>query len=315
MNSRSGDYVNRINKVIDYIESNLNEQITLEDLADVANFSKYHFHRLFHAYIGETIYEFIQRVRIETAASRLLMNENIPVTDIAYDMGFSSVSVFSRSFKKIMSCTPSEWRENYSRKHSKICTRNSNIEQANDNPYSYFRNTLNLSIIRRMEMYEHSTVNLEIKDMPEFNVAYVRYIGPYKGDTQLFEGLYAKLFSWAGPRGLIRFPETKSICVYHDDPNITEEAKLRLSVCLTVPEDVKADGDVSIMKIKGGKYAVARLEVTSDEFGDAWKNTCGTLAANGYEPADGVCYEIYYNDHREHPEHKFIVDICIPVKA
>ncbi|MDD2422120.1 MAG: GyrI-like domain-containing protein [Heliobacteriaceae bacterium] len=69
---------------------------------------------------------------------------------------------------------------------------------------------------------------VEIKVLPEMTVAYVRYVGPYQGDAELFERLHNKLYTWAGARDLIQFPQTKSLIIYHDSPEITEESKLRL---------------------------------------------------------------------------------------
>ena len=78
-------------------------------------------------------------------------------------------------------------------------------------------------------------LEIEVKDMPEWTVAYVRHTGPYAGDEALFGKLIGKLMQWAGPRGLIKPDESKMLFVYHDDPEITDESKLRTSVLLTVP--------------------------------------------------------------------------------
>ncbi|NJK84892.1 MAG: GyrI-like domain-containing protein [Bacteroidales bacterium] len=101
--------------------------------------------------------------------------------------------------------------------------------------------------------------NVEIKDFPKMTVAYIRHIGPYKGDANLFERLWNKLFTWAGPRGLIGGPDFKSLVIYHDDPNITVEDKLRMSICITVPSDTKIDGEIGKMDIEPGKFVVARF--------------------------------------------------------
>ena len=317
MNSRNADYVSRINKVLDYIDQHLAESLKLDDLADVANFSKFHFHRIFNAFIGETVYDYIQRLRIENTAARLLTNSNNSITEIAYDAGFSSVSVYSRSFKKVMNCTPTEYRDNNPNpynKNSNNCTQDSNISIDKAEQMPYFRSTVSLSIIRRAEMFEKQDVKMEVKQLPATTVAYVRYIGPYAGDSKLFEGLYQKLFAWAGPRQLINFPETKCLCVYHDDPSVTEPAKLRTSVCISVPEDTKVDGDIGLMTLQGGSYAVSRFEIDKTQFGDAWNSACGAIAAAGLEFDDGLSFELYLNDHITHPEKKFIVDICVPVR-
>jgi AraC family transcriptional regulator len=64
--------------------------------------------------------------------------------------------------------------------------------------------------------------NVEVKDVPEMYVAYVRYIGPYAGNQELFGSLFNKLCTWAGPRGLLNFPETKMLTIYRDNPEITD---------------------------------------------------------------------------------------------
>ena len=85
-------------------------------------------------------------------------------------------------------------------------------------------------------------------------MAYVRHIGPYKGDNALFENLFNRLMAWAGPRGLLRFPETRVLAVYHDDPDITEEEKLRVSACITVPRETEPEGGSGDDGCAGGTF-------------------------------------------------------------
>ena len=158
-------------------------------------------------------------------------------------------------------------------------------------------------------------VDVEVKEMPDIPVAYIRHIGPYMGDVDLFEKLFNKLFKWAGPRNLLCFPETKVIAVYYDDPSVTDASKLRLDVCISVPDDTAVDGEIGKTTIRGGKYAVGHFELAVDEYPAAWKALyAGWLPESGYQPDDGPCFEMYLNDPKEHPENKCIVDICIPVK-
>lgn len=122
---------------------------------------------------------------------------------------------------------------------------------------------------------------------------------------------------WAGPRGLLRFPEAKVLAVYHYDPEITEEDKLRTSACITVSEDTPAKGDIGRMIVPGGKFAVARFELAgSEEYEEAWNIIFGGwLPESGYQPDKLLCYEIYHNDPKAHPGGIHIVDICVPVKS
>ncbi len=92
------EYYARINRVIDYIENNIAHDFTLDDLAGIACFSKYHFHRIFNSLMNETLFNFIYRLRLERAASRLCFEINKSVTYIALECGFGSPASFSKSF-------------------------------------------------------------------------------------------------------------------------------------------------------------------------------------------------------------------------
>ncbi len=91
------EYIARINRVIDYIEKNVDKDLSLEVLAGVACFSSFHFHRIFKAIVGETLNQFINRIRLEKSATQLMSNPNKTITDIAFDCGFSGSASFARS--------------------------------------------------------------------------------------------------------------------------------------------------------------------------------------------------------------------------
>ena len=151
-------------------------------------------------------------------------------------------------------------------------------------------------------MKDGNPIQVEVKDMPDLHVAYVRHTGPYQGNSELFGDLFGRLMTWAAPRGLLRFPETMVLAVYHDDPGITDEDKLRVSACITVPEDTLVEGEVGKMTVPG-------------EYGEAWDFVFGKwLPESGYQPDDRLCYELYHGGPDEHPEGKHVVDICIPVR-
>ena len=159
-----------------------------------------------------------------------------------------------------------------------------------------------------------TSVSVEVKEIPQETVAYVRHIGPYAGNEALFGELYGRLCQWAGPRGLIS-EDAKFVSIYHDNPEITEEAKLRVSICLVVPEGTDVDGDINIMSIPGGKYAIGHFEIDVTEYGEAWSFLCGDwLSTSGYEPDDRPCFEMMMNDPKNHPEGKHQVDIYEPIK-
>lgn len=313
--------MSRIHRVIDYIDANIDKDLTLEGLASVASFSRFHFHRIFRAFVGETLNQYVTRLRLEKAATLLTSNPKTSITEIAFDCGFSSSATFARAFKEAFRMSASEFRSRRPYKNSKNSKTKSKDRQllgkmGKEKPeMSFYIDSQTNNPIWRMTMSDKKKAQVEVKEMPEMSVAYVRHIGPYAGDEELFRGLYGKLMKWAGPRGLLRFPETKMLSIYHDDPKITDEAKLRTSVCISVPEDTATEGEIGKMKVPGGKFAVARFEIAGDEFGDAWDALLGGwMPESGFQCDDRLSYELCINDPNDHPEKKHIVDICIPVK-
>jgi len=317
------EYISRINRVIDYIDKHLDEAISLQALAKVAHFSPFHFHRIFKAIVGETLNQFIQRLRVEKAAGMLVANPRKSITEVALECGFSGSASFARAFKEFFHISASQWRRNGIPLDSKIGKMDRNDRQAsskerkefNESVYYIDSDIINQIWRIRMSSKTGLQADVTVKNIPEMTVAYVRHVGSYKGNVSLFENLFKRLMKWAGPRGLLRFPETQVLVVYHDNPEITEEDKLRISASITVPQDTQVEGEIGKMTIAGGKYAIARFELSSDQFQDAWDAVCGGwLSESGYQPEDGPCFEICHNNQNEHPEHKHIVDICVPVK-
>ena len=299
------EYEARINRTFDYIENNLEKPITLSELADVSNFSKFHFHRIFQGLVRETPFQFITRVRLERAATFLEMNPNDSITEIAFRCGFNDISIFSRNFKKQFKLSATDYRN----QKSNLSQLNSKNHQEEDKASMYFCFNTN-QVKWRTTMKLNKSV--EVKKLPKMTVAYVRHIGPYQGDEQLFESLWNELFTWAGPRGLIGGPDFKSLIIYHDDPGVTNEEKLRTSVCITVPKETKVDGKVGKMEIDETNYVIAEFDLKSDEFGEAWEWVYGQwFPSSGYQPDDHPCFEMYPEEPKDG---RFTVDICVPVK-
>ena len=151
----------------------------------------------------------------------------------------------------------------------------------------------------------------ETKELPALHVAALRHVGPYQEVGQAF----GRLMAWAGPRGLLRFPETQALAVYHDDPGAVEAAKLRSDACITVPEGTPVEGEVTTMTIPGGLFAVGHFQLEESEYGTAWDKLMGEYVPQSDHVADDrSCYELYLNDPQQHPQGKHIVDICWPVR-
>jgi len=303
------EYIARINRVMDYIGKNMEEAIGLSVMAEIASFSPYHFHRIFTFIVGETPNNFLQRVKLEKAAQLLKDNEKLSVGEIASKCGFINISSFSRAFKGYFGSTALEFRKQdkalyvkdgirYGKNCKPIGKIGKNIQRINDQ----------FCVVELNQLLIMDT-KIEVKQMAEMKLIYCRHTGAFNKIGQAYE----KLYKWAGPRGLVN-PATKTVTVYHDDPAITSVDKVRQDASIIVDSFPAVEGEIGKSVLPAGKYAVGRFEIGETEFEKAWNTMCSWFAESGYQPGDGSTYELYHNDYNDHPEHKFIVDICIPVK-
>jgi len=112
--------------------------------------------------------------------------------------------------------------------------------------------------------------------------------------------------------------QARFLTVYHDNPDITDEDKLRISVAVTVPPGTAVEGGtggIGGTELEGGRYAVASYEIDASEYGAAWNWVMGEwLPSSDYQPDDRHCFELMLNDPATHPEHKHIIEIWEPVR-
>lgn len=109
-NGKQKEYMEKFLFVTNYINEHFAENLTLEQAASLAGFSKYHFTRLFRQYAGTSFYKYLNQKRI-THAKNLLLDPDLSVTDVAMQSGFTSISAFLRMFHLVTNCTPTEFRK------------------------------------------------------------------------------------------------------------------------------------------------------------------------------------------------------------
>jgi AraC family transcriptional regulator len=303
------EYYFRINKCIDFIKENLNNDLSLDKLAAVSNFSKFHFHRIFKSVTGITLNEFIKNARIERALFFLMNNSSKTIGEISAECGFASISAFSRSFRQSQKTSASKWQTNH--KISKIGITNSNIGKLEAEIEGYF--ALKLSNLKNVEMSNAIKLDVEIKDLAEADVIYVRNLNVHQHDSDTFSKMFEQLISWAKPRNLINFPNTKALTVYRSNANLT--GMLQADVCLTVPESTMGEGLIGTTKISGGLYAIFHKEAPMTECLNTWNYIYEVwFEENGYQPDNRNFFLSHLNDPKAHPDNFHMVDIYIPIK-
>jgi AraC family transcriptional regulator len=274
----------------------------------VAAFSPFHFHRVFLALTGETLFAYIQRQRIEKAAGVLAAAGETTVLEVALDHGFSSAATFARAFRARFGMSASEWRrggaerwrEPYLRKMSKQIGKPG---KASD------RRRRDTPPIHRRE----ATMGVVVRELATQHVAYMRYVGPY-GPRGIPE-LWARLRRWMDTRGL-EVASTVRLGVAYDDAGVTEPAKCSYDACVVVPEGFAGDRWVNLKDVPGGRYAVTAFHGTPHQIEGAWHQVFAEwLPESGYQPDDRACFEIY----RGAPPSgsgtgAFRCDLCLPVR-
>lgn len=276
------DYAKRMDKVLHYIQDHLGDELSLEELAGIACFSPFHFHRIFSGMVGESVKSYIRRLRLERAAGRLRQT-NAAVTMIAFETGFETHEAFTRAFHKMFGVSPLSYRRaNQMKMESK-----------------------------HVDYWKEITMKAEIITMEDMNVIFVRHVGPYN----LCGAAWEKLCQWAAPKGLMQ-PGAKILGLSFDDPQVTPPDKLRYDACIEIQQLTEVQSPVGIKQIQGGRYAMSTHFGPYDKLAETYAQLCGQwIPQNGLEIEDRGCIEIYQNNPEDTEPHDLITDIHIPVKG
>ena len=283
------DYRERLLRVMVYIQNRLDGPIPLEDLAKVACFSPYHFHRIFRGMVGESVKEYVRRLRLERAAFRLT-STNRSVIEIALDAGYETHESFTRAFSRVFSMSPSAYRRK---------CRNTAVSQTAASMWQ------RQSAIRMGD----ETMEVRFETRKPVRVAFVRHVGPYRECGAAWE----KLCGFAAQKGWFS-SDILRIGISHDDPDVTEPDKLRYDACLTVSGEFEATGEIGVQEIPGGAYAIVThrgpygtLEETYRRLFREWVPT------SGRELLSAPCFEVYHNDPNATRPDDLITDIYVPL--
>jgi len=296
------EYIKRINKVLKYIDDNLNKDLSLEKLSAIAYYSPFHLHRLFKAYTNETLNSFINRKRIEKTASLLIHEKDITITELALNYGFNSNSSFSRAFKKSYGVSPSEFKRLSTANYSKIGKVESKNGQVRPTFEAYICN------INQHKNWIKMHAKVETKEIAKLDLAFLTQIG-VSGLHNAFE----KLIKWARPKGLFDNPGAKMARIYHDNFKITEPEKVRMSACVVLNEPIEVSGEIGLTVIEKGKCIVGHFEIEPKDFEKSWNALFVWMNESGHKKADRNPFEIFHNNFSEHPENKAIVDFYLPI--
>lgn len=296
----TADYVERINRAIDHVMRHLADPLPLEEVARAACFSPFHFHRLFKALVGETVHDFVKRVRLEQALRLLSHRRQMSLTEVALACGFSSSSDFSRSFRARYGVPPRRFDLQGQRGDGRRQLVEAVWPEGGRQP------------LQRLPPGRNPDGFVaRVRAVPARRVAYLRVFRPYEGDGVARAA--QRLVAWARARGLAG---GQWLGYQWEDPEIVPLAHCRYDVGLEIPHGVPVDGDIGVAVFPPTTLAEvdlagpAELELRAlDWLFTTW------LPASGYVPDHQPCFEAWAGEPFAHGVEHFELRVQLPVVA
>lgn len=293
-NASRRQYEARMHRVQAHIDRHLDQPLDLEALAAVAHFSPYHFHRLFLAWTGQTLGDYLARRRLEKAAQRLRGQPDSTVLSIALGVGYGSAEAFTRAFKARFGHSPSQWR---------------NLDQADSNLYQVSA-WLDGEHDFSSNSDERDPVNVRLIDRPPVRMGYLRYQGVYGPALGRF---WAETFNpWLATQNL---GAVARFGIGHDDISLVPPEQCRYDAGVAVPDDWVPNGGALVTELPGGRYATLDFVGTAVEIVGAWQDLMGRwLPSSGLQLDARPCFEHYGpNSTFDCRTGVFDCELCIPV--
>lgn len=285
--STAHTYPERFGKVLDYIDRHLDEDLSVERLSQVANFSKFHFHRVFSSHTGINVYRYVQLMRLKRASYRLVFGSDVRIIDIALDAGFENSESFSRSFKRVFDQTPSQFRKSPA--------------------WKPWWAQFHIPIAKRPQ-----NMNVTIIDFEETQIATFEH----RGDHELLNDSVMRFIEWRKESGLSPVQSSRTFGIAYDNPHTTEPDEFRFDICGSVHEAIP-DNRFGVVNraIPAGRCARLRHLGSHQGIGaDAIYLYRDWLPESGETLRDFPLFFHYLNLITDVEEHELITDLYLPLQ-
>lgn len=274
-------YADRIDRVLSHLETCDSERLPdLAELADIAALSPFHFHRIYRIMTGETPAETLRRVRLARTVPAL-QDEAVTVTQAAGASGYASSQSFARAMKSATGSTSTQLR----------------------------RDQGLLDQLLRPDRPEHTPMPVEIVSTQPLRLMAIRNVGAYAELNQVYERLFAAVFSRIGLdmlRGIWG--------VWHQDPRFANEADLVFDCAIDVGDTFAPGGEVSVLDVAGGRCARLRHIGSYDVLHESIDRLYAQIIHSGDRIADRPLYVNYVDDPESRPEPDLRTDIYLPLE-
>jgi len=271
-----------VNRISIFINQHLFESLDTGLLAIKAGMSLFHFRRVFREVTGENVGSYIQRLRLEYIAYKLISSD-ISLMELINQIHVYTKHSLSKAFHKHFGLSPSQYRKRFRLTENAV---EENIE---------------------------NKIQPQIKRLRSLSVLYLQ-VGQAYTDIRTYTGLWNKLVGFAEENRLTS-SLNKFLSLSMDDPLVTHKEKCRFYLGITIDGDINPCNPFGVMNIPDGLYAVFRHNGRHEDLPAFYRGIyLNWLPASGYRQKDTLTFEIYMNSPRQVSPTELITDIYIPVE-
>lgn len=271
-----------VNRVQVYINQHLFESLEAESLSQMAGLSLFHFRRVFREITGENVGSYIQRLRLEYIAYKLIATD-VQLSNLIQQVQVYTKFSLSKAFRKHFGLSPMEYRKQF-----RLTGKNG-------------QEGIQLDLQPR------------IKRMSSLPILYLQ-VGDAYNNLKVYRNLWKKLITFAQENKLMNSLNT-FISVSLDEPSVTKPEQCRFYLGITVDETFKPSGPFGIMQIKGGLYAIFRHKGSHSLLPGFYRDIyLNWFPAAGYRQSEPLTFERYITTPREVPDSDLITEIYIPIE-
>lgn len=291
------DYLDRVRRVLRFVQEHLDETLAPDRLAGVAHLSVYHFHRIFSGLVGESLGDHVRRLRLERAAGELCRTDR-QVIEIGLGAGYESHEAFTRAFRDHFGAPPSAYRKS-------------------DGPLIIPRALCGVhygtdeAVSRFVPLLEDSNmIDVRIESLPPRRLLALAHRGDYNAIGLAFERVNAA----AASRDVLG-PDSVSLGIYYHDPAVVAVDDLRSHACVSVPETfTDPPGGFELLNLDGGQFAIGVHRGPYEKLLASYRWLFGQwLPSSGREAANAPCHEIYVNNPQTAAVDDLVTHICVPL--
>lgn len=285
-------YHARMQRVLDYIDQHLDEDLGFETLSQTAAFSKHHFHRQFTAIFGISVHRYVQLIRMKRASYRLAFRTGDSVTAIAMDAGYDAPEAFARAFKQQFGQAPTAFRKA-------------------PEWGSWLAAFGPLTVARTIYMQNRFTDDqVKIIDAAPIAIALMEH----RGDPRRLGATIQRFIAWRKASGLA--PKTSATFTIFHEPEPARPEDFRIDLCAATDRPIGANAEgVKSGLIPAGRCALLRVVGSSDDIGPAASYLYREwLPESGEETRDFPLYCHRVTFFPDVPEHEAVTDLFLPLK-